>query len=96
MGIRRLQRSTDSRAEGKQPGQSDAIAGHHRQGETGADAFDAAQHRLGHATDGLGPTEGFPDLLAAFLRQGVTGVAGGAPVPADVLNRRASGAVVEA
>ena len=69
-----------SLSEGQQAGQSGEVAGGPGQGESGADAFGPAQHRLGHAADGLGPAEGLLDLLSAFLRQGVTGVAGGAPV----------------
>jgi len=80
------------RSHGRQAGQSGEVAGNNRQGDAGAEAFDAAQHRLGDAADGLGPAGGEKeqatirgivvptqvDLLSAFLRQGVSGVAGGA------------------
>ena len=61
------------RSRGQRAGQSGEVAGSHGQGETREDAFDPAQHRLGHSTDGLGPAEGLLDFHSAFLRLGVAG-----------------------
>ena len=58
-------------------GPSGEIAGYHCHHETGADAFDAAQYRLGRSSDGFRPTERLLDLLAALLRQCVAVMAGG-------------------
>lgn len=94
----RLLSGSSARSCGGQQGQSGEVAGGHGQCEPGADAFDAAQRRFCHAADGLGPAEGEKEqttiraivvptqvnLLSAFLRQGVAGVAGGAGVVGKV------------
>lgn len=53
-------------SEGAQAGQSGEVAGGDSQGEAGADAFNAARHRLLHAADGLGPPKGSSIFFRRF------------------------------
>lgn len=60
-----------------QPGE---VAGRHGHRELRANPVEAAVNGLGHAADGLGPSEGLLDLLAVPLGQGVATVMCGASV----------------
>ena len=66
--------------------QLDQITGHHCHRELRADAVEAAVNGLGHAVDGLGPTERFLDLLPAPLGQGVAKMLDSPPVDGGMLD----------
>ncbi len=68
--------------------QSGQIAGRHSHRELRADPVEAAVNRLSHAAHGLGPSEGFLNLLPAPLRQGVAKMLGG---PSDGYRHRNDG-----
>lgn len=64
----------------QQSGQSGQVIGCHRQNEAGSHPFDAAIDGLCHATDGLGPAEGFFNPLSMLYRQGIALMSGSASV----------------
>jgi len=68
----------------QQPGQSGEIVGGHCQDEAGSHPLDAAIDSLGHAADGFGPAEGLLVPFAMFQGQGVTFVAGDAPIDGGI------------
>jgi hypothetical protein len=68
----------------QQSGQSGQVICGHRQNEAGSHSFDPAIDGLRHATDGLGPAEGFLDPLSVLDRQGVALMSGSASVDCEI------------
>ena len=68
----------------QQAGQSGEVVGGHCQDEARSHPLDATIDGLGHAADGLGPAEGLLNPLSVPQGEGITFMAGGAPIDGGI------------